>query len=551
MTSHPLPKREIPDLSQTISKWIESCVPLASHLEKILIVPFSHILKQALKSSQKKLTQMNSQGSWADLCLIDFYLSNRLSLSFFSNVFYLFEDDPNCQSGIDRASSLIASALQFHQKIKADNLEPDNLDHEQYAYLFSTGRIPGDTKDKIKKWDNQSHVVIAVLGQFYKLDFKNNLLEISVHKLKKTLQLIIQNARLSKPEITIGLLTALPRSRWSKIYEQLDSDPINSALLFVAIDLESFPTNRQEKVNLISHQNPENRWYDKSHQIIVSENGKAGINRDHTLVDGHPTATYVSEVFQTALDLAKQQRETETPQQEPYHFEKLYWKNTKNLKKEIRQAQNFIQNELNQRELISFNIENIGSDFFDSYSVSSDAAVQIAIQMAAYAYFGKLVSVSEAIHMRHFAQGRYDSIWCVTQASKKFIQAQARQKTNLKLLRDLFEKAIIAHKKLIKDCKLGESPVLHLSALTSLSKFSKFSKLVDCTITTSHPGHKLGYELGGFTDTSHSVIGINYLITPTQIQVYIKTDHRYFGSAEILKNNLIASLFKIRKILAP
>ena len=39
-----------------------------------------------------------------------------------------------------------------------------------------------------------------------------------------------------------------------------------------------------------------NRWYDKL-QIIVSENGAAGVNFEHAGVDGHTVLRFVSDVF--------------------------------------------------------------------------------------------------------------------------------------------------------------------------------------------------------------------------------------------------------------
>ena len=54
---------------------------------------------------------------------------------------------------------------------------------------------------------------------------------------------------------------------------------------------------------MLAHNHPENRWYDKSHQLIISGNGKAGLNRDHTAVDGNPTARYISEVCQRAQQI--------------------------------------------------------------------------------------------------------------------------------------------------------------------------------------------------------------------------------------------------------
>ncbi|MEI6806222.1 MAG: choline/carnitine O-acyltransferase [Myxococcaceae bacterium] len=426
--------------------------------------------------------------SWTDACMQNFYLSNRRSISFYSNVFYLFEDDPACQSAVDRATALILSALKFY------HANPSN-------YLFSTSRIPHDKKDQVRQWKSQSHLIISVLGQFYCLELS----QLSASHLKKTLITIIQDAQISKPEPTVGLLTTLPRQKWSEIYTHLNQEnlkTIQSALLFVAIDLNTAPQNREEKVKAVAHQNPENRWYDKSHQIIVFKNGKAGLNRDHTMIDGQACAAYVSKVHQEALV-----KNLSAPTGEVLEYKKLKWGSNPKLELEIKNATNLSQDELSQRELISFDIL--------TTSKISDAAFQIVIQLAAYKHFGKFMSVSESVSMGHFPGGRYDTILCTTPESKQFI-LNPRVKN--------LESAITAHKKLVKESKQGNN------------SFKGF-----CDITTSHPGYLPGYELGGYTDTDPNIIGINYLILPDKIQVFIKTDHQYFGSANALKKELLGA----------
>jgi carnitine O-acetyltransferase len=40
-----------------------------------------------------------------------------------------------------------------------------------------------------------------------------------------------------------------------------------------------------------------NRWYDKSLSIIVCQNGAAGINFEHSVIDGHSVLRFASDVF--------------------------------------------------------------------------------------------------------------------------------------------------------------------------------------------------------------------------------------------------------------
>lgn len=40
-----------------------------------------------------------------------------------------------------------------------------------------------------------------------------------------------------------------------------------------------------------------NRWYDKTLQLIVCENGSAGVNFEHSHLDGHTVLRFASDVF--------------------------------------------------------------------------------------------------------------------------------------------------------------------------------------------------------------------------------------------------------------
>jgi carnitine O-acetyltransferase len=49
-----------------------------------------------------------------------------------------------------------------------------------------------------------------------------------------------------------------------------------------------------------------NRWFDKSLQIIVCQNGAAGVNFEHSVIDGHTVLRFASDVFtETILRFAE------------------------------------------------------------------------------------------------------------------------------------------------------------------------------------------------------------------------------------------------------
>jgi carnitine O-acetyltransferase len=82
--------------------------------------------------------------------------------------------------------------------------------------------------------------------------------------------------------VPIGVLTAENRGRWFHIREHLNElnpealEAIQSAMFILCLDDDSPKTN-EEASRLLLSQNATNRWFDKSIQFVVFENGMAGL----------------------------------------------------------------------------------------------------------------------------------------------------------------------------------------------------------------------------------------------------------------------------------
>ena len=98
----------------------------------------------------------------------------------------------------------------------------------------------------------------------------------------------------------VGLLTSLNRDTWAPAYKQLRKsatncatlDAIESALAIFSLDAGSLhDATSAMRMGLHgggSGRNSGNRWFDKSYQIMASENGVTGSNVEHTVGDGLP-----------------------------------------------------------------------------------------------------------------------------------------------------------------------------------------------------------------------------------------------------------------------
>lgn len=55
--------------------------------------------------------------------------------------------------------------------------------------------------------------------------------------------------------------------------------------------------NLEETGKVMLHSDGHNRWFDKAIQLIVCENGRAGINMEHSGFDGHTCLRFAEDVF--------------------------------------------------------------------------------------------------------------------------------------------------------------------------------------------------------------------------------------------------------------
>ncbi len=218
--------------------------------------------------------------------------------------------------------------------------------------------------DVVEVTDDSSHVVVLFRNQFYyfrglwpRSSSKNGdgdgdgEVKVAVNQadIAQILRTIVKDGKkLSKEDSVdsaLGVLTTLPRSSWADARErltkisQMNRDAlhiIESALFVLALDEFTPEDVHQAAANMlhgthfmvprddgnddmstslsmrnlkpsIAYQGGTccNRFYDKL-QIIVCADGSAGINFEHSAIDGHTTLRFVSDIFaETIVDFAK------------------------------------------------------------------------------------------------------------------------------------------------------------------------------------------------------------------------------------------------------
>jgi carnitine O-acetyltransferase len=320
-----LPKLPIPPLKDTCNRYLRALEGLQEEKDHAATIA---AVNEFLETDGPKLDEMlreyaADKDSYIEEFWYESYLSHSDPVVLALNPFFVLENDPTPDRGgqLPRAASLIVSSLGFIHDLRAGILEPDTvrgtpLDMDQYTRLFGTSRIPTERGCRMEVHSESRHLVVLRRGQFYWFDVlcEDNLPLLTEREILRNLQAIASDAdKADKSEVArsaIGVLSTENRKIWSGLRKMLAQDRnnkscldiVDNALFVVCLD-DTTPENLADLCSnflcgTYSLQDGEqvgtctNRWYDKL-QIIVCADGAAGINFEHTGVDGHTVLRYV------------------------------------------------------------------------------------------------------------------------------------------------------------------------------------------------------------------------------------------------------------------
>lgn len=444
------------------------------------------------------------------------------------NPFFLLEDDPTPARNdqVTRAASLVVSALSFVRAVRKEELPPDTLKGQplcmyQYSRLFGTARIPTENGCQIGQDPSAKHIVVLCFGQFYWFDVldDNSDLIMSEKDVALNLQAIIGDAEQTPiqeaAKSALGVLSTENRKIWSGLRDVLsreegsnNSDCLNivdSALFVLCLDYTEPITGAELCMNMLCGSSKvergvqvgtcTNRWYDKL-QIIVCKNGSAGINFEHTGVDGHTVLRFASDVYtDTILRFARSitgqapslwaSMSPDPSKRDPDSFgevsttpRKLEWDMSPELSTALRFAETRLADLIQQNEFETLEFMGYGKNFMTSMGFSPDAYVQMAFQAAYYGLYGRIECVYEPAMTKVFYHGRTEAIRSVTTESVEFVRTFWGENPPARKI-DALKKACQRHVEITKQCAKAEGQDRHLYALYCIWQRSVDSDRLD------------------------------------------------------------------------
>nr|XP_018265940.1 carnitine O-acetyltransferase [Kwoniella dejecticola CBS 10117]OBR88098.1 carnitine O-acetyltransferase [Kwoniella dejecticola CBS 10117] len=630
-----LPKLPIPPLKDSLSRYLRALEGLQTPEEhertKEVVEEFLIPGGEGERWQSKLEEYARTQDSYIEEFWYESYLSHSDSVVLSLNPFFVLSSDvtPRSDPQLSRAASLILSSLSFIHDLRNGYLQADTvrgtpLDMSQYGRLFGACRVPTDRGCRMEVHEESKHIVVLRRGQFYWfdcLDSKNRPI-FTDREILSNLEAIVKDADKTPVQSvaanSVGILSTESRKIWSHLRAELiKSNKLNasclsvveSALFVVCLD-DAGPEDLAELCGNflcggykleggVQTGTCTNRWYDKL-QIIVCSNGEAGINFEHTGVDGHTVLRYAADVYTELVLLFAKTINPSTPSlfkskqspfcksaknppkeedgEEDFEFQpkKLEWRLTPDLLAGIRYAETRISDLICQNDSQALEFKGYGGNFIKRHGFSPDAFVQMALQAAYYGLYGRVESTYEPAMTKAFLHGRTEAIRTVQPESVAFVKAFCSDHASVHEKIETLRTACKKHTQLTKECSQGLGQDRHLYAMYSLIqrdiqagegngsvngdsipapdqkprvpalfKDPGYNLLGTSVLSTSNCGNP-ALRLFGFGPVTPEGYGIGYIIKDEGISICMSSKHL---QTRRLLQTLQAYLVEVQKML--
>ncbi|XP_031846888.2 carnitine palmitoyltransferase 2 isoform X1 [Nomia melanderi] len=594
-----LPRLSIPELKDTCKRYLNAQKPLLSH-EKFAETS-SYVTEFLTKDGtflQNKLIKKNSKNrhtSYISEPWFDMYLRDRKPLPINYNPFLVFvpEDKSEYNIQLVKATNLIISSLRFMKSLKENILPPEvyhlnpkksdtdlfhttirllppqltwwiacvlfqayPLDMSQYCNLFNTTRLPKLEKDEIYQNNTARHIIVMRKGHFYCFNVidKNGLIY-EPKTIATCMKTILEDDRPANKN-SIGVLTTAERNLWantrahlSQIGNQELLEKIDSAVFTMILDDTYIGTDYNTLIRTYLHADGTNRWFDKSFSLIVTQDGYAGINFEHSWGDGVAVLRFFNDIKD---DISKKPRFHPT---DVYHLQKAAATDVKKLEFIVNDE---IQSTINEQKekyikwMEQLSIDHIiynefGKDECKKYGVSPDAIMQLAFQLALYYQKNCVAPTYESCSTAAFKHGRTETIRSCTVETKTTCESIIRKNNALSktALRQLIINCSEVHNKLTKEAAMGKGFDRHLFALKKIWEQTNIPKpaifedpaydYINNNVLSTSTLSSSAVLFGGFGPVVNNGYGIGYMIQDRRLGAVVTSYNTHCDSNEYVK----------------
>ncbi|KAB0379413.1 carnitine O-acetyltransferase isoform X2 [Muntiacus reevesi] len=489
-----LPRLPVPPLQQTLDHYLKALQPIVSEEEwtqtKQLVEEFQvagGVGERLQKGLERRARKMEN---WlSDWWLKTAYLQYRQPLVIYSSpgVMLPKQDFVDRQGQLRFAAKLIEGVLDFKTMIDNETLPVEYLGGKplcmnQYYQILSSCRVPGPKQDLVTKFSRTKkppmHITVVHNYQFFELDvYHSDGTPLTSDQIFTQLEKI-WNSSLQTNKEPVGILTSNHRNSWAKAYSTLIKDKVNResvlsiqrSIFTVCLDAPmprvSEDTYRSQVAGQMLHGggsklNSGNRWFDKTLQFIVAEDGACGLVYEHAAAEGPPIVSLLDHV----MEFTKKPELVRSPMVPLPMPRKLRFNITPEIKSDIEKAKQNLSIMIQDLDITVMVFHHFGKDFPKSEKLSPDAFIQMALQLAYYRIYGQACATYESASLRMFHLGRTDTIRSASVASLTFVKAMDDPNVTEHEKVELLRKAVQAHRAYTDRAIRGEAFDRHLLGL--------------------------------------------------------------------------------------
>ena len=512
-----LPNLPITSIEDTLKRFLPTAMPLAESKDEMkslqrAIDKFPNQASMLQKRLSERVDQSKNsswlQHWWNTLGYLQVRDSVVINVSYYFN----FQDDKTLRTGdstsnnpvqIQRAASILYACGQYRNLVTSGRLQPDTIGRNKtplcmtaYKYMFHACRIPRLEQDSYRIYDPHvyKHAVVACRGRFFKIPLIDNVTGevISVSTLESHLNLIMEfadsassknddNESAAAAITELGYLTGDNRDVWANARTALldctgmseAMEVLESGCVMLNLDLTN-PVSKAECGRQYLYGNGYNRWFDKSVQLVVCPNGKAGLVGEHSMMDGMPMIGLANHIVNTSYEQARNESSSSSSpsggQLEESTISDIFGDITLSpqILDMIETSKQSYYEWTGKHGIDVQSFQGYGSNFIKTSGFSPDAYVQMAMQVATSHLFEKQVGTYEATQTRVFLHGRTETTRTVSPASAEFVKGMNDNTLSPDDKINLLSKACASHSQYIGNASKGLGVDRHFLGLSML-----------------------------------------------------------------------------------
>lgn len=472
-----LSKRPLPTLEATLARLTESAQPLLGDAEQAkladLIAAFQQSDGPVLQSALHRL-QVETNANWTTPLQSERYLTNQSALQVATNFAFTISpshlpDRPPIELAAKLLQNIADQYLAFANETASVEVDDDGrpLDMSGYIPLFRSQRLPHTHRDHFHQTrlalKNIEATVIyrQTVYQILLIDHAGRVA--TLHSLTEALRLIF--AQSDPDDRFIGQYTGLPRQLAAKTWHRLNKNDqnhqnferiANSLLVMTFADLEASAGLRQTLLG------PNEHFFDKTMQVVIDYEKGIGFSFEHSHIDSQPAGHIVDAVI---ADLKKPEDQWDSKGKP--HFERLAWELDSKSLIALQQAQIKTTVFSAKLQFAAATLTQFGRTALEALHVSPDAFFQLVLTLAQYRLTGGWHRLNEPVSMRHFYQGRPESLNTLSTSAKQFVTDFASGQRDA-AIRQSFNQAITQHTAAIQKVQEGNGTDQHLLGLQTM-----------------------------------------------------------------------------------